>query len=212
MHGSWRIAAYSRPAASIPAAPPRAGRCRRRPRRSARAARDLPRIRRRQRQPVQPDPAATPEDVRASDCDAAFVQHRAYLILAAGPLAHQLVPAASSTSAAQYQPYVASTTTCGFSLPGRSPPAARPSCSRSGRSPACARPPSSAPARCAAGAGPSRRPVGRHKFRHRGPPLPGGDGCFATSSIRQERRPAPSSHHVWFDLRGCGPMAVPPTG
>ena len=32
-------------------------------------------------------------------------------------------------------------------------------------------------------------------FRHRGPPLPGGDGCFAPSSIRQERRPAPSSHH-----------------
>ena len=28
----------------------------------------------------------------------------------------------------------------------------------------------------------------------RGPPLPGGDGCFAPSSIRQERRPAPSSH------------------
>ena len=25
--------------------------------------------------------------------------------------------------------------------------------------------------------------------------FPGGDGCFATSSIRQERRPAPSSHH-----------------
>jgi len=33
-------------------------------------------------------------------------------------------------------------------------------------------------------------------FRHRGPPLPGGDGCFATSSIRHERRPAPSSHHL----------------
>src|SRR5260370_30596825 len=32
--------------------------------------------------------------------------------------------------------------------------------------------------------------------RHRGPPLPGGDGCFAPSSIRQERRPAPSSHHL----------------
>ena len=32
-------------------------------------------------------------------------------------------------------------------------------------------------------------------FRHRGPPLPGGDGCLPTSSIRQERRPAPSSHH-----------------
>jgi hypothetical protein len=26
--------------------------------------------------------------------------------------------------------------------------------------------------------------------------LPGGDGCFANSSIRQERRPAPSSHHT----------------
>ena len=34
--------------------------------------------------------------------------------------------------------------------------------SRSGRSPASGRPRSSAPARCAAGAGPSRRPAGRH--------------------------------------------------
>ena len=34
-------------------------------------------------------------------------------------------------------------------------------------------------------------------FRHRGPPLPDGDGCFAPSSIRQERRPAPSSHQAF---------------
>ena len=30
---------------------------------------------------------------------------------------------------------------------------------------------------------------------YRGLLFPGGDGCLATSSIRQERRPAPSSHH-----------------
>jgi hypothetical protein len=39
----------------------------------------------------------------------------------------------------------------------------------------------------------SRRPACRRSLPF-GPPLPGGDGCLAPSSIRQERRPAPSSH------------------
>ena len=67
-------------------------------------------------------------------------------------------------------------------------------CCRCGRSRACARPRSSAPARCGAGAGPSRRPAGRRMIPSLRASLPGGDGCFATSSIRQERRPAPSWH------------------
>jgi hypothetical protein len=45
-----------------------------------------------------------------------------------------------------------------------------------------------------AGAGPFPRPAGRRMLPSSWASLPGGDGCFATSSIRQERRPASSSH------------------
>jgi hypothetical protein len=43
------------------------------------------------------------------------------------------------------------------------------------------------------GADPSRRSAGRHNLNPLGLPSMA-DGCFAPSSIRQERRPAPSSH------------------
>jgi hypothetical protein len=46
----------------------------------------------RQRQPVQPDPAAAAEDIGAGDRDAALGQHRVHLVLAGGALADQLVP------------------------------------------------------------------------------------------------------------------------
>jgi hypothetical protein len=53
---------------------------------------DLAGVRLRQWQPLQPDPAAGPEDIAAGDRDAGLGQHRMHLVLAAGPLAHQLMP------------------------------------------------------------------------------------------------------------------------
>src|SRR6266536_2115698 len=119
-------------------------------------------------------------------------------------------PASASTSAAQYQPYVASSTTSGF-FPHRASTARSAAGLFSIRAVSSFRPSivirtSTLRRRCR-----SIPTTCRPSYASVivGLLFPGGDGCLPTSSIRQERRPAPSSHHI-VPVPGGTALALPP--